>query len=363
MTKWKYIICFFGSDQKESLYNHCIKAINRACNFGKNGLPKIGSGDWNDGFSNVGPKGEGESVWLGFFLYDVLNKFSKIFEEKKDVENLEKFNKIKDNLRKSLNTNGWDGRWYKRAIMDDGTVLGSMESKECKIDGISQSWSVISGAGDNDKKYISIKEVENNLIDRENKIIKLFTPAFSLWEINPGYIKAYPDGIRENGGQYTHGAIWTIIANCILGFGDKAYQYLKLINPIEKSKTKDGAKKYKVEPYVISADVYNNPSVRGTGGWSWYTGSSSWFYDLVVEYILGLKIDNRYLYLEPCISSSWKEYEIHYKYKTTMYNIVVKNLDGKNTGVKEFFLNDKEIPEKKIFLTDDGKIYNIEIIM
>ena len=354
---------YFASDIKESLYEHCLKAINKACDFGENGFPKIGSGDWNDGFSNIGIKGKGESVWLGFFLYDVLNKFVQICDERKDVENCEKFRNIKDTLRKNLNTNAWDGRWYKRAIMDDGTVIGSMESRECKIDGISQSWSVISGAGDNDKKYISMQEVQNNLVDKENKLIKLFTPSFKAWEINPGYIKAYPDGIRENGGQYTHGAIWTIIANCLLGFGDKAVEYLKLINPIEHSRTKDLAKKYKVEPYVISADIYSNPSVNGMGGWSWYTGSSSWYYDAVVEYVLGLKIEDKYLYLNPCIASYWKEFEIHYKYKTTMYNIIVKNPEGKNTGVKKFLLNDREISEKKVLLQDDGRIYNIEIIM
>ena len=354
---------YFASDIKESLYEHCLKAINKACDFGENGFPKIGSGDWNDGFSNIGIKGKGESVWLGFFLYDVLNKFVQICDERKDVENCEKFRNIKDTLRKNLNANAWDGRWYKRAIMDDGTVIGSMESRECKIDGISQSWSVISGAGDNDKKYISMQEVQNNLVDKENKLIKLFTPSFKDWEINPGYIKAYPDGIRENGGQYTHGAIWTIIANCLLGFGDKAVEYLKLINPIEHSRTKDLAKKYKVEPYVISADIYSNPSVNGMGGWSWYTGSSSWYYDAVVEYVLGLKIEDKYLYLNPCIASYWKEFEIHYKYKTTMYNIIVKNPEGKNTGVKKFLLNDREISEKKVLLQDDGRIYNIEIIM
>ncbi|MBR2289815.1 MAG: hypothetical protein IJ867_04270 [Clostridia bacterium] len=299
----------------------------------------------------------------GFFLYDVLNKFIKICEKKKDSKTAEEFSKIKEELRRNLNTKGWDGRWYKRAIMDDGTQIGSLESKECKIDGISQSWSVISGAGDNDKKYISMQEAENNLVDRENKLIKLFTPAFQSWEINPGYIKAYPEGIRENGGQYTHGAIWMIIACCLLGFGDKAVEFLKLINPIEHSKTFDSAKKYRLEPYVIAADIYNNPNNRGVGGWSWYTGSSSWYYDAVVEYVLGLKIENRYLYLEPCIASDWKEYELHYRYKTSMYNITVKNPDGKNAGVKKFLVNDLEIPEKKILLQDDGKIYNIEIIM
>jgi len=299
----------------------------------------------------------------GFFLYDVLNKFLKICEKRQDVANFEKYSIIKEKLKRDLNSNGWDGRWYKRAFMDDGTVLGSMESKECKIDSISQSWSVISGAGDNDKKYISMQEAQNNLVDKENRLIKLFTPPFNSWEINPGYIKAYPEGIRENGGQYTHSAIWFVIANCILGFGDKALEFLKLINPIEHSKTIDSALKYKVEPYVISADVYSNPSNQGVGGWSWYTGSSSWYYDAIIEYILGLKINEKYLFVEPCIASSWKEYEIHYRYKTSMYNILVKNPDGKNIGVKTFLLNDVEIAEKRVLLQDDGKIYNIEILM
>ena len=199
----------------------------------------------------------------GFFLYDVLRKFIKICEMRNDINKIKEYTKIKDELKKNLNTKAWDGRWYKRAIMDDGTVIGSIESKECKIDSISQSWSVISGAGDNDKKFISMQEVQNNLVDKNNKLIKLFSPAFEFWDINPGYIKAYPEGIRENGGQYTHGAVWTVIANCLLGFGDKALEYLKILNPIEHSKTFESSKKYKVEPYVISADVYNNANNLG----------------------------------------------------------------------------------------------------
>jgi len=181
---------YFASDIKETIYEHCIRAINHACNFGERGLPKIGSGDWNDGFSNIGTKGKGESVWLGFFLYDVLNRFSKVCEMRNDFEKAEEYHKIKEELKKNLNTNGWDGRWYKRAIMDDNTEIGSIESQECKIDSISQSWSVISGAGDNDKKYISMQEVQNRLVDKENRLIKLFTPSFSAWEINPRLYKS-----------------------------------------------------------------------------------------------------------------------------------------------------------------------------
>lgn len=354
---------FYKSEIRESLYSHCVRAIDRACKFGEKGFPLIGIGDWNDGFSNIGPKGKGESIWLGFFLYDVLNKFIKLCDLKNDVERLNKYTKIKDELKKNLNTKGWDGRWFKRAITDDGEELGSINSEECKIDSISQSWSVISDAADNDKKYISMQELENNLVDRENNMIKLFWPPFENSSINPGYIKAYPNGIRENGGQYTHAAIWAIIALTKLGFGDKAIEYINIINPINHSLNKEAAKRYKVEPYVIAADVYNNESLKGTGGWSWYTGSSSWFYNAIVEHVLGFRIENNYLKVEPCIASTWKEYEMHYKYKTSMYNIKVKNKNCKNTGVTKFIVNDVENFDKKVLLKDDGKIYNIEIIM
>ena len=192
------------TQEKESIYQHCIKAIERSLNFGENGLPKIGSGDWNDGFSTVGNKGKGESVWLGFFLYNVLDRFIPICQSKNDTELIQRYEQIKANLKKALNTKGWDGRWYKRAFMDDGNILGSMENEECRIDSIAQSWSTISNAGDNDKKYISMDSLENHLIDKENGIIKLLDPPFDKSKLEPGYIKAYLPGVRENGGQYTH---------------------------------------------------------------------------------------------------------------------------------------------------------------
>ena len=307
--------------------------------------------------------GKGESIWLGFFLYDILNRFVLICEMKNRNDLVEKYTKIKEELKRNLNTKGWDGRWFKRAINDDGYELGSMSSEECRIDGISQSWSIISNAGDNDKKFICMSEAENYLVDRENKIIKLFDPGFENTSINPGYIKSYPLGIRENGGQYTHGAIWLIIAEAILGFGDKAVEFAEIINPIEHSKTKEEAKKFKLEPYIMSADVYTNKDLIGRGGWNWYTGSSSWYFKAILEYILGLKIKNGFLWIEPCISKNWKEYQIKYKYKTSIYHISVNNKNGKNTGVERFILNGNEIKDKKIPLSDDGKIYNIQIFM
>ena len=337
---------YVQSEKIESIFEHCKKAIEKSLHFGENGLPKIGTGDWNDGFSTVGNKGKGESIWLGFFLYNVLDRFIPIC-------------KIKENLKRALNTNGWDGRWYKRAFMDDGNTLGSMENEECRIDSIAQSWSVISNAGDNDKKYISMESLENHLIDRENGIIKLLDPPFDKGKLEPGYIKAYLPGVRENGGQYTHAAIWVIIAEALLGFGDKATELYRMVNPIEHARTKEACNKYKVEPYVIPADIYGCNNLAGRGGWTWYTGSSSWYYKAGIEYILGLKIKNGYLSIEPCIPKDWKEYSIRYKWKNSVYNISVKNPNNKNSGVEKVVVNGA-VSENKIRLEDDG-VFNIEV--
>ena len=248
--------------------------------------------------------------------------------------------------------------------MDDGNVLGSMANEECRIDSIAQSWSVISNAGDNDKKYISMESLENHLVDRENGIIKLLDPPFEKGKLNPGYIKSYLPGVRENGGQYTHSSCWVIIAESILGFGDKALEYYRMINPIEHSRTKDASNKYKVEPYVIPADIYGAGNLAGRGGWTWYTGSASWYYMAGIEYILGFKIKNNTIKIDPCIPKDWKEYEIKYRYENAIYNIKIKNPDGKNKGVTKIFVNGKEIEtENGIKLEKNANVYNIEVIM
>ena len=349
------------SDNQGSIYEHCMKALERV-QFGENGIPKIGSGDWNDGFSKVGNKGKGESVWLGFFLYHILHRWLPILKER-EPEKIQKYQEMMEKLKKALNTKCWDGRWYKRAFMDDGHVLGTLQNEECKIDGISQSWATISNAGDNDKKYISLESLENHLVDRENGIIKLLDPPFDKSKLEPGYIKAYLPGTRENGGQYTHGAIWAIIAEAMLGFGDKALELFRMINPIEHARTKEAAKKYKVEPYVIAADIYGYGNLAGRGGWTWYTGSSSWMYETGLHYILGLTIQKGYLSMNPAIPSSWKEYAIVYRYGSSIYHIKVQNPNGKCTGVEEFYCNQQQIVDKKIKLVDDGKVYEIQIKM
>ena len=354
---------YLESNIKESILKHCMRALEKSLNFGENGLPKIGSGDWNDGLSEVGNKGKGESVWLGFFLYYILDRL-KIFGDisQKNMKLDYNYEELKSSLKKALNTSGWDGRWYSRAYMDNGDVLGSMENEECRIDGISQSWSVISNAGDNDKKYISMKSLETHLIDREIGIIKLLDPPFNKGKLEPGYIKAYMPGVRENGGQYTHAATWVIIAEAMLGFGDKANELYKMINPIEHSKVKDAANKYKVEPYVIPADVYGSGNLAGRGGWTWYTGSSSWYYKAGIEYILGLRIKNGVLSLKPCVPADWKEYSIKYKWQNSIYNIRVINENGKNNKIERVLLDGK-VTENSIILDGSGKIFNIEFYM
>ena len=358
---------YLESEERESIYKHCIRAIEKSFNFGENGLPKIGTGDWNDGFSTVGNKGKGESVWLGFFLYKILDGFievckKRVEEGKEDANIIGKFEKIKLALKRALNTKGWDGRWFKRAFMDDGSALGSMENEECRIDSIAQSWSIISNAGDNDKKYISMESLENHLIDKENGIIKLLDPPFEKGKLEPGYIKAYLPGVRENGGQYTHAACWVIIAQTMLGFGDKALELYRMINPIEHSRTKDTCNKYKVEPYSMPADIYGASNLAGRGGWTLYTGSASWYYDAGIEYILGLKIENGVMKFEPCIPKDWKEYLIRYKWGKSIYNIKIKNPNQKNTGVEKVFLNGSEVANG-IRLDGNNGIYNVEVIM
>ena len=343
----------------EPIYNHCIKAIDRSLNFGEKGLPKIGSGDWNDGLSNVGVKGKGESVWLGFFLYLILERFIPICKKKNDEQRAIFYEENMKNLKKALNNVAWDGRWFKRAYADNGDTLGSIENEECRIDSISQSWAVISGAGDNDKKFIAMESLENHLVDTQNGIIKLLDPPFEKGKLEPGYIKAYLPGVRENGGQYTHASCWVIIAESMLGFGEKALDYYRMINPIEHSRTKETAKKYKVEPYVIAADIYGAQNLSGMGGWTWYTGSSSWFYKAGIEYILGFRIEDNKIKFKPCVPKSWREYNIRYKYDRSIYNIKFCN-SGENVREIRVKVNGVEC-QNEIVMDGSGKIYNVEV--
>lgn len=341
----------------ESLYNHCKLAIQHGLRFGKHGLPLIGSGDWNDGMDRVGNEGRGESVWLAYFLYSNLNSFATIAQHQNDVEFadecLQQAKKLKENIAK----NAWDGEWYRRAYFDDGTPLGSSKNKECKIDSISQSWSLLSGGGSKQRSTSGMNAVDKFLVDRTHGLIKLLDPAFDNSELEPGYIKGYVPGVRENGGQYTHAAIWAMMAFAALGENEKVWELFSLINPVNHSKNEELVNKYKAEPYVVVADIYSTPGHEGRGGWSWYTGSAGWMYQFILESILGLKREGNKLLLQPCIPAEWDSFSISYRYEKTTYNIHIKNGEDKPLII----LNGKEQKKKYIELQDDAGIQEIEI--
>lgn len=346
-----------------TVYEHCIRAIDRSLKFGERGLPLMGGGDWNDGMNKVGYKGKGESVWLGWFIIKVLKDFIPICNMMEDLDRARKYEIIIEQIKEAIERNCWDGGWYRRAYFDDGTPLGSKENSECTIDSISQSWAVISGTGDRQRSEMALKAVEDYLINEEEGLIALLTPPFEISDIEPGYIKSYVPGIRENGGQYTHAATWVIKAFALLGEGDKAYNLFKLINPINHSRTPIEVAKYKVEPYVVAADVYTNPQHLGRGGWTWYTGSSGWLYMVGLEDILGFSIERDKLFINPCIPKDWEGFTIEYRYKSTKYSIEVKNPDKVNRGVRRLLIDGVSIKDKWVKLIDDGLHHNIIVEM
>jgi len=351
------------SQAKASVYQHCIRAIERAFRFGLHGLPLMGTGDWNDGMDNVGREGRGESVWLGWFLYTTLQRFIPICQAKGDVERAERFRDKARSILDAIEKHGWDGGWYRRAYFDDGTPLGSEQNDECQIDSISQSWAVISEAANPNRVREAMRALEHYLIRREEGIIRLFTPPFNTTRLEPGYIKGYIPGVRENGGQYTHAAVWVVMAFTKLGDGNKAAELFNLINPINHARTWIELSRYKVEPYVMAADVYSSPLHVGRGGWTWYTGSASWMYRVGVEHILGLKPEGQYLMVDPCIPQSWSKYEVNYNYKSSTYRIVVENPQGVTRGVRTVLLDGQKLPDGKIPLVDDGISHEVRVIM
>ena len=346
-----------------TVYEHCTRAIDCSLVVGEHGLPLIGSGDWNDGMNEVGHLGKGESIWLGWFLYKVLVDFSRFCDTRKEKRRGNKYRARAEKLKQALEENGWDGDWYKRAYFDDGTPLGSAQNEECRIDSIAQSWGVISGVADHGRAVRAMAAVEEYLIRRGDALAILFTPPFDKSALDPGYIKGYVPGVRENGGQYTHGALWTLIAYAMLGDGDRAGELFTLLNPINHSSTRAGLHKYRVEPYVAAADVYAVWPHTGRGGWTWYTGSASWMYRAGLESILGFKIRENKLQFDPCIPRSWREYEITYKRGTAVYHITIENPNGLNRGVPKIELDENPISSAEIELVDDGKEHVVRIVL
>lgn len=357
-------ISYSFSEEKDTLYNHLKLCIEKALNqFGRHQLPLMGCGDWNDGMNRVGYKGEGESVFVGFFLYDVLGKMANISQKQDDNEFASKCREKRETLGNTLNINAWDGAWYLRAYFDNGDPLGSRNNLECQIDLLSQSWSILTGVADEEKRKSLLNEVETRLVDKEHKIIKLLTPAFKKSKNNPGYIQDYLVGTRENGGQYTHAALWYVLALLENGNINQAYEYYQMINPINHSLNTKEANIYKVEPYVIAADVYSNTSHLGRGGWTWYTGSASWAYKIGIESILGFKKSGDTLTINPKINSSWDRFEINYRYMNTNYIITVINKDHVSTGRIEIKVDGKVVKDNLINLVDDKKEHKVEVIM
>ncbi len=348
------------SDASAGLYQHCVKAIEHALKFGIHGLPFIGSGDWNDGMDKVGSQGKGESVWLAFFLYDVLVRFAELAQLKNDEIFANKCKDQAEKLRSNIRANAWDGDWYRRAYFDDGTPLGSKENEECKIDSIAQSWAVLSEAGGTDRIFTALASAYKNLVRKNDGLIQLFNPPFDKSDLNPGYVKGYVPGVRENGGQYTHAAIWLVMAFADVGDRKKTWELLQLINPVNRGSSIDKIAVYKTEPYVMAADVYAEPMHKGRGGWTWYTGSAGWMYQLVIGSFIGLKKTGDKLTFKPCLPQEWDEFEMKYNFGDSVYQIqfIQKISSEKNTIITVDGIRQED---NSISLVNDGKTHNAMI--
>ena len=351
------------SGETASLYDHCVRAIRRALTFGEHGLPLIGSGDWNDGMNLVGHEGKGESVWLAFFLCEVLKRFSGIAQLRRDLVFSRQCQSEVDRLRRSIEEHCWDGEWYLRAFFDDGSPLGSAESPECQIDSIAQSWSVLSGVGDIAHSRMAMEAVDKYLVRRDDALIQLLDPPFDKSDLNPGYIKGYVPGVRENGGQYTHGAIWATMAFAALGDSRRAWELLAMINPVNHGKSAEEIQRYKVEPYVVAADVYAVPPHTGRGGWTWYTGSAAWMYRLIVESLLGLRLEVDKLFFEPCLPADWEGFTVHYRFRETIYHIRVMQKQAGEKKAATVTVDGVVQPGNTIALVDDGREHAVEVMV
>jgi cyclic beta-1,2-glucan synthetase len=353
------------SGESATLYEHCARAVDVSLRVGSHQLPLMGTGDWNDGMNRVGVRGRGESVWLGWFLCTVLAAFIPIAQGRADVGRATRWQARLKSLRAALELHGWDGDWYRRAFFDDGTPLGSATSLECRIDSIAQSWSVLSGAADPARAVRAMAAVDEYLIRRGDGLVLLFTPPFDRSPVDPGYIMGYLPGVRENGGQYTHGAIWTALAFAQLGDGDRAGELFSILNPINHASTRAGVHRYKVEPYVMAADVYAEGQHVGRGGWTWYTASAGWMYQAGVEGILGFRLRGTTIHLDPCIPRAWAGFQIDFRYHSARYEIVVENPHGASRGVASAYLDGVPLPPgaAAIGLADDGATHHVRVVL
>ncbi len=351
------------SAQRASLFEHCARALDRSLGVGPHGLPLMGSGDWNDGMNRVGIGGKGESVWLGWFLLANLEPFAEIAERRGEDARARAWRTHALALKAALEQDGWDGDWYRRAFFDDGTPLGSASNDECRIDSIAQSWGVLSGAADPERARRAMAAVDEHLIRRGDGLVLLFTPPFDHTAMDPGYIKGYVPGVRENGGQYTHAAVWALIAFAALGDGDKAGELFAILNPINHASTRSGLYRYKVEPYVMAGDVYSTAPHTGRGGWTWYTGAAGWMYRAGIESILGFRLRGTTLQVDPCIPRVWPQFEIAFRYHSSSYRLAVENPHGVMRGVARITIDGQPLEGRDIPLADDGLEHRIAVVL
>jgi cyclic beta-1,2-glucan synthetase len=352
------------SEKRATLFEHCARALDRSLSVGVHGLPLMGTGDWNDGMNRVGRDGKGESIWLGWFLHTILWEFAKIADMRGEHKNAETWRLHVSALKAALEREGWDGEWYRRAYFDDGTPLGSVQDAECRIDSIAQSWGIISGAAEPGRGIRAMAAADKQLVRRQDGLILLLTPPFDHTPHDPGYIKGYLPGIRENGGQYTHAAAWMLIAFAALSDGDKASEFFRMMNPIHRTNSRAGVQRYKVEPYVVAGDIYAEPPHVGRGGWTWYTGSAGWLYRAGMEWILGFRLRGMILAIDPCIPRNWPAYSIDFRYHSATYKIRVENPSGVTRGVAITELDGKLMAgAANIPLADDGAVHIIRIVL
>ena len=349
------------SEESATLYEHCVRAIKRGWNYGAHGLPLIGCGDWNDGMNKVGAEGRGESVWLAFFLYDVLTKFAKLAAARNDTSFSEECLAEAQTLQQNIQKHAWDGSWYRRAYFDNGDPLGSASNQECQIDSLPQSWSVISGAGTPALSEEGMQAADQRLVRRDAGLIQLFDPPFDKSTMNPGYIKGYIPGVRENGGQYTHGAIWMAMAFAKMGDIERAWELFNLLSPINHGSTPEQIAIYKVEPYVAVADIYAVAPHVGRGGWTWYTGSAGWLYRLLVETLLGIEREGNFLRITPQVPKSWNTYKLHYRFRQTVFHITINRLASDSRESNSLLLDGKLLSTPLLPLVDDQIEHHVEV--
>lgn len=354
------------SPEAASLYEHCVRALKHGLRFGAHHLPLMGCGDWNDGMNLVGKEGRGESVWLAWFLVENLELFAGLARDRNDQEFAELCSAQAAQLRSNIEAQAWDGAWYRRAYFDDGTPLGSSSNDECQIDSISQSWAVISKGGDPVRARQAMTAVDQRLVRRDKQIIQLLDPPFDKSDLEPGYIKGYIPGVRENGGQYTHAAIWATMAFAMMGDTERAWEFFAMLNPVHHGSTPESIERYKVEPYVMCADIYGVSPHTGRGGWTWYTGAAGWMYRLTVETLLGLQLEVDHLRIAPCIPADWETYTIHYRYRETVYHITIRRV-GEQTGQAIRVTVDGAVPDGVgigvIPLVDDRREHHVEVVL